>query len=218
MGVHWKTKQTQKNLVGKSTLAHQCSQLSPVIQNIAQEVACPSGEQITNGGFETGDFTGWTRDPTDPNHWQVLTSDVRGGAPPEGSYLAQFKALDTDPTGPIGCPRATGTLQQDSTNTVAYECFVATSTFQVRTKWDTDLCSPVNPAVWKVEVLYTDDTSTTVDLTGDPQNEWVTHNLKTVLESGKTVKGIKFTATVDRCGGPDIGLTEVTIDACTLVP
>jgi len=38
MGVHWKTKQTQKNLLGKSTLAHQCSQLSPVIQNIAEEI------------------------------------------------------------------------------------------------------------------------------------------------------------------------------------
>jgi hypothetical protein len=38
MGVHWKSKQTQKNLLGKSTLAHKCSQLSPVIQNIAQEI------------------------------------------------------------------------------------------------------------------------------------------------------------------------------------
>ena len=181
-------------------------------------VTCPSGEQIVNGGFETGDFTGWTRDPTDPNHWQVLTADARGGSSPEGSYLAQFKALATDPPGPIVCPRATGTLQQDFANTIPYDCFVVASVFQIRTKWDTDVCHPVNPAVWKVEILYTDDTSTTLDLTGDPQNAWVTHDLKAILEAGKTVKGIKFTATVDRCGGPYIGLTEVTIDACTLVP
>jgi hypothetical protein len=38
MGVHWKTKQTQKSLMGKSTLAHQCSQLSPAIQNIGVEI------------------------------------------------------------------------------------------------------------------------------------------------------------------------------------
>jgi len=179
-------------------------------------LVCPSGEQIVNGGFETGNFTGWARDPTDPDHWQVLTADARGGAPPEGSYLAQFKALETDPVGPRGCPRATGTLQQDFANSIPYGCFVATSIFQVKTKWDTDRCHPVSPAVWKVEVLYTDGTSTSLDLSGDARGTWVTHNLKPILEAGKTVKGIKFTATVDRCGGPDIGLTEVAIDGCTL--
>lgn len=33
------------------------------ISNIGKPaLICPSGEQITNGGFETGDFTGWTPD------------------------------------------------------------------------------------------------------------------------------------------------------------
>jgi len=38
MGLHWKSKQTQRNLLGKSTLAHQTNLLSPAIQYIAEEV------------------------------------------------------------------------------------------------------------------------------------------------------------------------------------
>jgi hypothetical protein len=79
MGVHWKSKQTQRNLLGKSTLAHKSGNLSPVLQAISPELICPSGEQIVNGGFETGDFTGWVCNDG------VVTTDN----PHSGTYCAQ---------------------------------------------------------------------------------------------------------------------------------
>lgn len=35
------------------------AKMQPFWWFLAPEVVCPSGEQIINGGFETGDFTGW---------------------------------------------------------------------------------------------------------------------------------------------------------------
>jgi hypothetical protein len=180
------------------------------VQSIGAKVraaaVCPEGEQFTNGSFGTGDWTGWTRNPTDPNHWTLLG----GGLP-----AALFQALLTDPIGPIHCPRATGTLEQDFANVIPTSCFVAAAVFHVETYWTTDICNPVSPALWQVEVLYTDGTSTILDLTGDPVSTWVTHDLKAILQAGKTVKGIRFTATVDACGGTGIGKTEVEAAACT---
>jgi len=39
-------------------------------------MSCPIGEQITNGGFETGDFTGWT---TVYGNTVIITTDVHSG-------------------------------------------------------------------------------------------------------------------------------------------
>jgi len=42
---------------------------------------------VTNGGFESGDDTGWTQDPV--NTWKIVTGNTYGDAgPPEGSYYA----------------------------------------------------------------------------------------------------------------------------------
>jgi hypothetical protein len=124
-------------------------------------------------------------------------------------------AKATDPTGPIGCPRITGALTQEFPSPIPAECFTGPSVFKVETKWGTDVCNPISPEVWQVEVLYTDGTSTLVDLSGDPEGAWVSHDLRPVLVPGKEVKGVKFTATVDRCGGPACGLTEVMADNCS---
>jgi len=42
MGVHWKSKQTQRNLLSKSTLAHHSSNMSPCLQCISIEGLYPS--------------------------------------------------------------------------------------------------------------------------------------------------------------------------------
>ena len=57
---------------------------------------------VVNGGFETGDFTGWT--VNDPSGATVVTSFVGNAygsyyAPYAGSYYAWFGAYGTDPNG-----------------------------------------------------------------------------------------------------------------------
>lgn len=177
----------------------------------------PAGqEQFTNGDFETGDLTGWTVEGTHADGMPTWEAATDSACHPDGlGYRARMVAKDTDPTGPIGCPRITGSLTQEFASPIPVKCFTDASVFKVETKWGTDLCNPIPPEVWQVEVLYTDGTSTVVDLSGDPQGVWVSHDLKPVLVAGKEVKGVKFTATVDRCGGPACGLTEVMVDNCS---
>lgn len=176
----------------------------------------PPGEQFTNGDFETGDLTGWSVEGTHADGtpaWEVAPD---AECQPDGLGLrARLAARETDPPGPIGCPRIRGGLSQDFASPIPVECFTDSSVFKVQTKWGTDYCNPVPPEVWQLEILYTDGTSTLVDLSGDPQGVWVSHELKPVLEPGKKVKGIRFTGIVDRCGGPGCGCTEVMVDNCT---
>jgi hypothetical protein len=152
-------------------------------------LVCPSGEQITNGGFETGDFTGWT--VGDP-----LTAGVFPGyilSPYEGAYLAALWAVNS--------------LEQIFSAPIPVSCFKGTSTFQVATAWFDAGCPPIPPPTWQVEIEYTDGSSTVLDLTGDPNATWVLHNLKSILQSGKTVKGVKFTTVTNGV---------VYADACSL--
>jgi hypothetical protein len=136
---------------------------------------CPSGEQIVNGGFETGDLTGWTTDYFEVD-WSV---------PYEGFYHAWLPRTYS-PT-PI-----TGHLEQIFTNAIPVGCFKASSLFQVAVLLH-GACVPYY--IGQVEVLYTDGTSTIVDLSGLELGVWHVIDLKSVLEPGKVVKGIKFTCT-----------------------
>jgi hypothetical protein len=175
-------------------------------------LVCPSGEQIVNGGFETGDFTGWTAS----NRWFASSSEWGDlVSPPAGSYMACCHSIEGDPPG--ASETITGTLEQIFATPIPVACFGLTSVFSIKTNWTALGCPPRIPPTWQVEVEYTDGTSTVVDLSGDPVQTWTTHDLKAVLASGKTVKGIKFTAVIY---GWDIGVSyqdmEVYVDECTL--
>jgi len=150
--------------------------------------------------------------------WDVTNQDAWGNGPTEGNFMARIRPLETDFIGDVGCPRITGELQQIFAKPIPYSCFGEEAIFEVKTKWNTDYCNPVPPDTWLIEILYTDGTSTTLDIRGDPRGEWVTHDLKAILEPGKDVKGIKFKATVDRCGGVGINWTEALVDGCTIIP
>ena len=51
-----------------------------------------AGNLIVNGGFETGDFSGWTLlpDPIVHDEWTLVTSANYGITPYEGTYFATF--------------------------------------------------------------------------------------------------------------------------------
>jgi len=159
-------------------------------------VACPSGEQFVNGGFETGNFTGWTL--SDPMDWEC-TSAYQGQGPSEGKYHARSVSLE----------EVTATLEQDFAIPIPVECFKDTSIFSVDTQWYQLYPPPPSLSIWQVEILYTDDTSTVLNLFADQKNVYVTHDLKALLESGKTVKGIRVT--VKRATGEYAGYY---IDRC----
>ncbi len=179
-------------------------------------------DYISTNPFETGEQYYWQSsfecyEDLGPA-WEVTQADARGNGPAEGNYMARIMPLESDFIGDIGCPRITGELQQLFAKPIPFNCFGENAVFEVKTKWNTDYCNPVPPETWMIEILYADGTSTTLDIRGDPQGEWVTHDLKAILEPGKDVKGIKFKATVDRCGGAGINWTEALVDGCTLIP
>lgn len=201
----------QRSLLGKCCLPSRGIALTQALQSISGKVPCPKGEQFENGGFEEADFTGWTR-TGNGNRWDACTTDLRWSITPSvGTYMAMFSARSGD-SNPV-----TGTLTQEFLSPIPVACFTDDSIFDVDTNWIEEGCPGVPPEIWKVEILYIDGTSTEVDLTGDPGDTWTTHDLKSVLEEGKTVKGIKFTAKVEEWSYyMDRVRQEVFIDACTL--
>jgi hypothetical protein len=165
---------------------------------------CPSGEQITDGDFEACDLAAWVTTKTGGAWGCVAEGAVHLAGqvwPHSGTYMARFDNIG-------GSEQVTGTIEQDFAAPIPVSCFEPDSVFTVWTNHLGDGCPPETPTVWQIEVLYTDETSTVIDISGDPSFVWTEHDLKAVLEVGKTVKGIKFIATL----GPN---REVFIDACT---
>jgi hypothetical protein len=166
------------------------------------------GPYLFMSGFETID-----RGPA----WEASSNTPIGHSPSEGAKLAFIHACVTDPE-LWGCPHIEGTLKQDFPTPIPYECFRGTSIFEIQTLWDDDVgCPPEPPDIWKIEVLYTDDTSTVLDISGDPRATWIIHDLKAIIEERKTVKGIRITGKMRNCGYL-VGRQgqEGAVDACTL--
>jgi hypothetical protein len=192
MGIHWKSKQTQKNLLGKSTLAHQSSNLSPVLQAISP--VCPSGEQIVNGGFETGDFTGWTE-----------TIDVEVVKSGNGMYLPHAGSYS------VGTLALIGSMKQTLITPVPVECVKNTFSLWIISGYGV---SPTGGGKFRVEINYTDETNTTVirEITEGEKDTWIEWDLKNELASGKTIESIKITLDGGHSG------TIPYVDDVSLIP
>jgi len=134
-------------------------------------LVCPSGEQITNGGFETGDFTGWT---------QSGFSIVSWGAH-SGTYRAWVETLNTP------------YLSQDLANPVPQACLTVSSVVSLWYKGSYDECAELGTIV-RARIVYTDDPETVVEheTTLAEHGIWVEIDLKPYVQSGKTVKRLRI--------------------------
>ena len=137
-------------------------------------LVCPSGEQNTNGGFETGDLTGWTvgNQKAFPEGAHIYSNGAG-----EGTYYCIIHATISPFT----------YTEQDFANEVPASCIKETSIFQILIR-----CSLAGGKLW-IYLVYTDASETEVIYTTTQDLIWETLNLKPYIEAEKTLKGIRLT-------------------------
>jgi hypothetical protein len=140
-----------------------------------KRLVCPSGEQITNGGFETGDLTGWTGDA------DVATSADGVISPHSGSYLAKAAYLEDR------------YVEQTLANNVPQLCLTGASVFRFWFAGGYDECGLVG-TIARAHIKYTDGSETVVshETTEAEHRIWVEIDLKSQVEAGKTINALKI--------------------------
>lgn len=194
MGQLWKSKVSMPTQMGKASLAFKSSVGVRGLALVGPEVVCPTGEQITNGGFEAGDFTGWSKGPYSFYNW------VNTVNPYEGTYHCILAGY--------------GWISQDLANEVLQSCFTAdphSNPFVFCWSMPQPGYGTLN-VQFRVTLTYTDDSTTTIDFDetssdGGGYTSYNDENLKPYVEAGKTLKSIK----IERLGGQ----TDVHIDGVT---
>jgi len=127
-------------------------------------VACPSGEQIVNGGFETGDLTGWTE--------ETAGALVDSSTSKTGTYSLKLVAGSSCAIVQYFTP-------------INQACI---SSFTLYYKM------PLGAPAWGTgaQIIYEDDSTTDLAFYGGTAN-FLACNLKLVLEPAKgKVKGIRL--------------------------
>jgi len=153
--------------------------LREICAQLIGAVTCPSGEQITNGGFETGDLTGWTVGSTWAGEPPAVTSEpVDGVYPHSGNYMLWFHHT----TG------AGGYIEQEVSIRVA-----CVKKFSL---WKCGMCpySPPAGSQTRITIYYSDGTTTEVihETSYEYDHVWEEIDLRPYLESGKTITKIRI--------------------------
>jgi hypothetical protein len=141
---------------------------------VAAVVPCPTGDQITNGHFATGDFSGW-----------AYAGDIY--VETEGYIAPHYAACNI-------CYDS-GFVEQDLSNVTPTRCFDAASTFHVMCYGFNSGCVGEEGSKVQVEITYTDTTVTTViwECSVEENETWAELDLKPYLSAGKIIKHIKVT-------------------------
>lgn len=135
----------------------------------------PAGEeQLTNSGFETGDFTGWDHDEYD-------YAQIGSAYPRSGGYACEL--------------RGSGWIAQDLENPVPAECLTDSSVLGFYAGNDTVYYFSLT-FYFRATLIYDDESTTVVDFEWntipDQQTPYEYVDLKPYVEAGKTLVAIKI--------------------------
>ena len=143
---------------------------------------CPEGEQIVNGGFETGDFTGWIETG---NNQEITSFDPHSGAYCVNLYMFQSWI---------------GAIKQELIEPISYSCIDSFTTWFAAGQSGGDYLT--------ITVTYTDDTTTEwTEFTG-ADVDWHEINIKSHLDEAKSVKSIEFKMPA---GSVDVRIDDVSL-------
>ena len=142
---------------------------------VEENLECPSGEQITNGGFETGDLTGWSGDA------EIVTSADGVISPHSGSYLAR------------SAYNKTRYVEQTLGKNVPQSCLTGASVFKFWFAGGYRSCGLIG-TIARAYIEYTDGSKTEVshETIENEDMIWIEIDLKSYVEVGKTINGIRI--------------------------
>lgn len=179
-------------------------------------------ELITNGGFETGDFTGWTtaNAPAPWRSWQVSTSGLGGGYSPVPTTTSVWSGARNAWNGVAADPGSFLLYQDVSIPSGVSAQFTWNDRFQMN---HTSFCSVCGTATYAVEILNTSNvllqTVYIVNaLSGSNVNTgFVNHSVDLSAYGGQTVR-IRFrtTVTVSYAGPGQVEIDAVSVQ--TIAP
>jgi len=131
---------------------------------------CPIGEQLTNGDFETGDFTGWTLGPGTHN---IVTTGFHGIVPKHGTYFTEH-----DGTG--------WSIEQDLPTAMLGICVTLASLW-----WTTDTECP--DAELKITLTYDDESTESITQTFEALvTVWQEFDFSSYIDEDKYLVSIKI--------------------------
>jgi hypothetical protein len=190
-----------------------CAAMAMLCASTSAMAFSSSTNLITNGSFETGDFTGWTPSGTPNCAWQVVQGSTSGcySAWFGDTYTAEdgsdFAHVSWD-GGAEATPKLTQTVSipASTTDTLAWHDW---------TSWN--LCCAMKPRLEVVQILSGSNvlknyTINTLAPNSSGDTGWISHSLNLSAYAGKTV-GIRFLLTVpeDYSGPADFSLDNVSL-------